>query len=44
MEVLEGLEEGAQVVVVGQDGLSDGTPIRVLEDAEPAQDAEARRP
>lgn len=31
VEVLSGLEEGEQVVVVGQDGLSDGTPIQVLE-------------
>ena len=30
IEVLEGLSAGEQVVVVGQDGLSDGTPVRVL--------------
>jgi membrane fusion protein (multidrug efflux system) len=30
VEVLAGLEEGELVVVVGQDGLSDGTPIRVM--------------
>ncbi len=30
VEVLSGLEEGEQVVVVGQDGLSDGTPVQAL--------------
>lgn len=30
VEVLSGVGEGEQVVVVGQDGLSDGTPIAVL--------------
>jgi membrane fusion protein (multidrug efflux system) len=30
VEVLEGLAEGDRVVVVGQDGLSQGTPVRVL--------------
>ena len=30
VEILEGVAEGEQVVVVGQDGLSDGTPIEVL--------------
>ena len=30
VEVLTGLSEGDQVIVVGQDGLSDGTPIQVL--------------
>lgn len=30
VEVLSGLEEGEQVVTVGQDGLSDGTPIQIL--------------
>lgn len=30
MEVLEGLQEGDQVVVVGQDGLSEGTPLEIL--------------
>ncbi|MFQ5718567.1 MAG: efflux RND transporter periplasmic adaptor subunit [Acidobacteriota bacterium] len=30
VEVVDGLAEGEQVVVVGQDGLTDGTPIRVL--------------
>lgn len=32
LEVLVGLEEGERVVVVGQDGLSDGTPIESFED------------
>ncbi|RMH19595.1 MAG: efflux RND transporter periplasmic adaptor subunit, partial [Acidobacteria bacterium] len=31
LEVERGLEEGELVVVVGQDGLSDGTPIEVLQ-------------
>jgi membrane fusion protein (multidrug efflux system) len=30
VEALSGLEEGELVVVVGQDGLADGTPIRVM--------------
>lgn len=33
VEVASGVEEGDAVVVVGQDGLSDGTPIRILESA-----------
>jgi RND family efflux transporter MFP subunit len=32
VEILSGLEEGERVVSVGQDGLSDGTPIQVLGD------------
>jgi membrane fusion protein (multidrug efflux system) len=31
VEVADGLAEGDRVIVVGQDGLSDGTPIRILE-------------
>ena len=31
VEVVSGLEESDHVIVVGQDGLSDGTPIRILE-------------
>jgi membrane fusion protein (multidrug efflux system) len=30
VEVLSGLEEGERVIVVGQEGLSDGTPVRVV--------------
>ena len=30
LEVLSGVEEGETVVIVGQDGLSDGTPIEIL--------------
>jgi len=30
VEVTEGVAEGEQVVVVGQDGLSDGTPVQVM--------------
>jgi membrane fusion protein (multidrug efflux system) len=31
VEVASGLEENDRVIVVGQDGLSDGTPIQILE-------------
>ena len=31
VEVTSGLEEDDRVIVVGQDGLSDGTPIQILE-------------
>jgi len=30
VEVVSGLKEGEKVIVVGQDGLSDGTPIQIL--------------
>jgi membrane fusion protein (multidrug efflux system) len=30
VEVVSGLKEGESVIVVGQDGLSDGTPIQIL--------------
>ncbi len=30
VEIVRGLEEGENVIVIGQDGLSDGTPIQVL--------------
>ena len=30
VEVLEGLTDGERVIVVGQDGLSDGTPVQIL--------------
>ncbi len=39
VEVASGLEEGDHVIVVGQDGLSDGTPIRILEGPGAARDA-----
>jgi membrane fusion protein (multidrug efflux system) len=32
IEVLSGLEVGEQVVIVGQDGLADGTPVQVVGD------------
>ncbi|MCZ6794571.1 MAG: efflux RND transporter periplasmic adaptor subunit, partial [Planctomycetota bacterium] len=32
VEVLEGLEEGDQLIVLGQEGLSDGTPVTLLGD------------
>jgi membrane fusion protein (multidrug efflux system) len=49
VEAESGVSEGERVVVVGQDGLSDGTPIRVMseEEASPAdsrQTAEAKPP
>jgi membrane fusion protein (multidrug efflux system) len=40
VEVLSGISEGERVVVVGQDGLSDGTPIQVLSDLEASPAAE----
>jgi membrane fusion protein (multidrug efflux system) len=30
VEVLEGLSDGDRVIVIGQDGLSDGTPVQIL--------------
>ena len=30
VEVLSGVSEGERIIVVGQDGLSDGTPIQIL--------------
>ena len=46
VEVASGLEESDHVIVVGQDGLSDGTPIRILEGpgAEKAAPRQARAP
>jgi len=35
VEVLAGVEEGEQVVVVGQEGLSEGAPLSLLPGAEP---------
>ena len=32
VEVLEGLEESEELIVLGQDGLADGTPIALLEE------------
>jgi membrane fusion protein (multidrug efflux system) len=40
VEVLEGLAEGDLLIVVGQDGLADGTPVSVIGD-EPAASAAA---
>ena len=37
VEVISGVADGERVVVVGQDGLSDGTPIHVLEPAPAAK-------
>jgi membrane fusion protein (multidrug efflux system) len=36
VEVLEGLAEGDLLIVIGQDGLADGTPISVIGDEPPA--------
>lgn len=50
VEVLSGLEVGERVIVVGQDGLTDGTPIQVLkgpgadEAPPPSQAANFERP
>ncbi len=50
VEVLSGLDVGERVIVVGQDGLTDGTPIQVLkgpgadEAAPPARAANFERP
>lgn len=45
VEVMSGLADGDQVVVVGQDGLSDGTPIQVLAaDGEVVAEASAGGP
>lgn len=45
VEVLSGVEVGEEVVVVGQDGLSDGTPIQVLGDpTERAQQSDQTGP
>ena len=35
VEVLEGLAQGEEVVVLGQEGLSDGTPVEILDEALP---------
>lgn len=33
VEVLEGLQEGEEVVVLGQEALSDGTPVEILDES-----------
>jgi membrane fusion protein (multidrug efflux system) len=43
IEVLEGLSEGELLIVVGQDGLADGTPVTVIGD-EPAAPAATTDP
>jgi membrane fusion protein (multidrug efflux system) len=42
VEVASGLEESDRVIVVGQDGLSDGTPVQILE-GPGAEEAPVRR-
>ena len=45
LEVRAGVEEGESVIVVGQDGLSDGTPIEILDSTTPTLPGErGRRP
>ncbi len=47
VEAVSGLAAGEQVVVVGQDGLSDGTPVQVLSgagEAPPGAAGGGRRP
>jgi RND family efflux transporter MFP subunit len=44
VEVLSGLDEGETVVVVGQDGLSDGTPIQILGGAPSGSLSKTRQP
>jgi membrane fusion protein (multidrug efflux system) len=41
VEVVEGLAEGDLLIVLGQEGLADGTPVRVLEEATSAAAAAA---
>jgi RND family efflux transporter MFP subunit len=41
VEVLEGLTEGELLIVIGQDGLADGTPVTVIGDEPPARVASA---
>ncbi len=42
LEVLSGLAEGEDIVIIGQDGLSDQTPVMILErEGEPASAASA---
>ncbi len=41
VEVLDGLAEGEQVVVLGQESLSDGTPVTILRDRDAADAAGA---
>jgi len=42
VEIVSGVAEGEQVVVVGQDGLSEGTPVQVLHPGEAAPAGPAR--
>jgi len=41
VEVVEGLREGEQIVVLGQEGLADGTPVTVLDDDVPFPNPDA---
>ncbi|MCP4895651.1 MAG: efflux RND transporter periplasmic adaptor subunit [bacterium] len=42
VEVLEGLVEGEELIVLGQDGLADGTPVSLLESEDSSQAVEQR--
>jgi RND family efflux transporter MFP subunit len=44
VEVLEGLAEGELLIVIGQDGLADGTPVAVIGDQAPARVASGGEP
>jgi membrane fusion protein (multidrug efflux system) len=44
IEVLDGLAEGDLLIIVGQDGLADGTPVSVLGDEPPAEKASEDEP
>ncbi len=44
VEVLAGLEDGDRVIVLGQDGLSDGTPVSVLDEGSQALSSPAAEP
>jgi membrane fusion protein (multidrug efflux system) len=44
VEVVSGLEEGERVIVLGQEGLSDGTPVRVVEGPGAEAPASGERP
>ena len=44
VEVLQGLKEGEQVIVLGQEGLSNGTPVTVLSEQPPSQAASSVGP
>jgi len=44
VEVLSGLQAGESIVVVGQDGLSDGTPLDLLTEGDAPEEAQEPQP